>query len=420
MPIKLFLLLLLFFSITPNLGFFTVPSVLTIGFILVCYFLVASDKLKKLDDFTPFLLFLLLFYAAFYYGGIYQEQSSIITGQIIFFLFLFLLLLNFFFPRFKFLDKFIFPLGMIVFLFLSFWTILNSPNPACDCFSVLKEAPLKFLSGQNPYSSVYSSVYPGVVSNYFPYLPFSFIYFLPFVVLFSDQRFGSLLASLVSAYLLVNLFKAIKNRRILNLLVFVFLFLPRSFFMLEHSYQDIIIFSFFLLFIYLRSKGKIGLSFLALGLFFSFKQQLFLLLPLFLNKKFLDKRMVFLILPALLPLYFFLINGNAFLRNTVFFLLDPSKGVTPVNMSLSMVTLFKNYLPFLSISLLSLTGMIIWLGVYFFVFRSSFRLLPKIIIILLTFHLSVVYSFFNYYYFIALFLFLDINLDDNLKIKTGI
>jgi len=200
MAIKLLLLFLIFFAIIPNLGFFTVPSIFVLFFVM-CVFgtiilnpniLQKSDKQIKIKN-LPLIFFLLLFFSALYYGGLYQNQDTFLTGYLIFFIILFYVF-NCFFTK----KKVSLQIVIIGYIVLSLWTLISSPHPIVDTFVVLKEAPLKFISGINPYASSYSQVYPHIIPNYYNYLPFSFIFILPFVVFFSDPRYSIIFVNVMA------------------------------------------------------------------------------------------------------------------------------------------------------------------------------------------------------------------------------
>lgn len=380
---------------------------------LILLFYQKTDKLldAKIDKNTLVtVLFTLLFYSGIYYGGLYQEKVSIIIGQIIFFVFIIYAFLNYFI--FKKADKKSFLWIIIaIYMFLSVWTIIGSPAPKVDSYFVLKEAPLKFVNGENPYSATFTKVYEDKL-DYFGYMPFSFIYTLPFVLLFSDPRYGIIFANLISVFILYIILIKKGNKQMVNLFILTFLFLPRSFYMLEHVYLDSVIFSFFLLYIYLNFKQKSKISFFILSIFFSFKQSMLFLLPLFLNKKLFFKsfskvNLIFFFLPFLLPLYFLFLNKKAFLDDIIF-LFNPNTTPAPVSLSLSLSTLIRIFNSNSNLLYFSLIGIVSSLIIYFFLLRKNYSFMFKIAIILFVFNFFTYLSFFNHYYIVALFLILDI------------
>lgn len=355
-------------------------------------------------------LFALLFYSGIYYGGLYQEKNSVLIGQIIFFLLVIYSFFNYFIFKKAGKQHFL-AIVIIVYIFLAVWTMIGSPAPVVDSFFVLKEAPLKFINGENPYLATFTKVYSNGELDYFGYMPFSFIYTLPFVLLFSDPRYGIVFANLASSLILYKILINNGSKQMVNLFILTFLFLPRSFFMLEHVYLDSIIFSFFILYIYLNFKQKSKISFFILSVFFSFKQSMLLLLPLFLNKKLFFKsfskiNVVFFFLPFLLPLYFLFLNQKAFLDDIIF-LFNPNTTPAPVNLSLSLSTLIRIINSNNNLLYFSIIGIIFNIIIYLFLLRKNYSFIFKIALILFFFNFFTYLSFFNHYYIVVLFLILD-------------
>jgi hypothetical protein len=346
-----------------------------------------------------------LFYAAYYYGGLYQYFTSIAIGQIMFFIFLFYLGLCVFLLK----KPLSLPMIILFYVVISLWTIHGSPNPRVDTIVVLKEAPLKFIQGKNPYNSQFSRVYANIEPTYYNYLPFSFIYFMPFVRFLSDPRYGIVSANLISAILLYLIFKKTKDKDTLKMFVAMFLFLPRSFYMLEHVYLDSVIFTFFLGFYHLSQKKFRRLASFFLGLMFSFKQNIFLIFPYFFNKP-VRRRLnyVFLILPFLLAVYFFAIDKNSFLNNTVFNL-SPKSITSPIDYSLTLPTFIKSFaLP--NKNVIYNVSFVIFAIVYVVVllFSKRKRIENSLAITVLLFNYFSYHAFFNNYYLAVQFLLFEI------------
>ena len=294
------------------------------------------------------------------------------------------------------------------YIFLGSWTIYNSTSPRVDTFYQFLEAPQKILSGENPYASNYTKVYAGITPNYFPYLPFSFIFSLPFVLFFSDPRFGVIFANVISAYIMYRIFISKKKEAVGLLFVAAFLLLPGSFYIIEHMYLDPIIFMFFILFLYFYIKKGYSLSSLSASLFFLLKQHLFILLPFVLQKKKIRPLLFFV--PFLAIVFFFLFDTNAFLRNIVFYF-NPKTVPAPIHMSLSLTT-FLSAIPLLSsLNFPYLITIVLFGCIYVYIIRTKRSLIFKAAMSIFAFTYLMYQSFYNHYYLVAQFLFLDILLE---------
>lgn len=298
-----------------------------------------------------------------------------------------------------------------IFLVLSLLTIYGSPRPSVDTFVIIKEAPLKLLQGQNPYNSIYSQVYKGVEPNYYNYLPLSIVYFLPFVYFFNDPRFGIVFA-MVAIYLLMNRLQK-KNAPQKHLLSSLFLFAPRSFYMIEHVYLDTLIFFFFILSSYFFQKSKNKLFSLTLSCFFSLKQNMIILIPIFIDKLIKKKEnMLFFLIPFLLIALFMAWNPQRFIMNTLI-IYKPSNELQMVaplqtkivipNMifqifhpsSASMQVIFK-----LCIAVMLIISLLVILD-------KKLDMNKKIVLILFFSCFFSYHAYFNSYYLVLLFLFFD-------------
>lgn len=425
-----YLLLLMFFGITSNLGFFTIPAFLILTFIAV-FLILELFSFKIAQDITdssqasllPFFLTTVLFFSGIYYGGLYQFPNSLAIGYFIFYGVLFLVIVM---MKVRMKGNYVYAIIYGGFIALSFWTLINSPSPRVDTFVLFKEAPLSLLQMKNPYSLLYSEVYPGI-KNYFPYLPLSLFYVLPFLVVFADPRVAIIFAQVVSALLLSKFLSFSKIKEYSGLIILTFLFLPRSFYMIEHMYLDTIVFSFFLLALYLGIKKKMALFSLTLGVMFSFKIHLiFLLLPIFLTSEYLKilfqkRNAILFILPFSLPLFFY---GTAFkdFWGILMRLSPGSSNIGPSAMNLSFVNFLNIFIfpyfpqiPNIGI----LIGGVIFVILYFYVIRSTLSLPKKIFMTLFFFQYFTYISFFNHYYFAALFLFFISmpKLEESVRIK---
>lgn len=412
------ILILFFFAITPNLGFFSLLPFLLLTLIFV--FLIRGKSLDiDRNTLTTEICFVLLFYACFFYGGLYQNKVSTLIGMVLFFAFIAFLFFNHYVwnNRFK-----VLPLVLIVYVFLGIWTLWGSPKPIVDTFDVFSQVGQKLLTFQNPYTATFTRTY-SQIDNHFHYLPFSFLITFPFSALFHDPRYAIIFFNILSVLLLKKLFRNQIESSRLTILLATFLFLPRSFYMLEHMYLDPIIFSFFLLFYYFLQKKKHVLSVLFLALFFSFKQNLLLLLPLFIVDKdirtLLKRKFVFFIVPFFLIIFYLLFSPPSFLSNTFFAMFGAvfypqAVRSTPTDMALSFQIFIKQFMPNIkTVYLYSISGLVLFaVSVKIFLLRKS-NIVMKVFLMTFAMGYFMHLSFFNQYYFVALFYFFALMLQQS-------
>ena len=397
----LFIILLIsLFATVPNLGFFSLPAVLLLVLVLavsLIYFFKKDLLTNHTIDNSHFIFFfIILCYSLFYYGGIYQQKDSFQVAYLVFFILIGTSFFYFFMKKSVLQDKTFFWLLIVIYLCLSLWTIGTSPSPTVDSFVILKEAPMKILHGINPYQANFTQVYEGIAADYYPYLPFSFIFVLPFRLILGDPRYASIFFSILSVLIFKKIFKNADSKA-LNAFSGSFLFLPRSFFVLEHMYLDPIVFFLFITFYYYFKEKKFGVSLFFLGIFFGFKQYLVLLLPLFWQqvRKVLPKYYRYFFLPFTLFLFFLILAPSKFIDNIVTFYFTKQSAL-PIRISLSVPTLLANI--GFSRNIASLIGILFFGAIYSFIFKKKWLLTEKIFIVLLTFNIFSSISFFNHYY----------------------
>jgi len=412
------ILILFFFAITPNLGFFTLLSFLLLSLIFV-FLILNNESHSSGKPLTIEICFTLLFYACFYYGGLYQNKVSIFIGIMLFFTFVAFL----FFNHYAWKNRFnIFPIILVFYLFLGMWTLWGSPKPIVDTFDVFSQVGQKFLAFQNPYTAVFTRTYTQI-DNHFHYLPFSFLSTSPFSILFHDPRYTIIFFNILSVVLLKKLFKDKIESHHLDMLLATFLFLPRSFYMLEHMYLDPIIFSFFLLFYYCFQKRKYTLSIFLLALFFSFKQNLLILLPLFVFDKnvrvALKRKFIFFLVPFSLIVFYFFLSPRPFLSNTFFSMFGAvfypqAVRSTPTDMALSIQVFIKQFAPHIkTVYLYGISGLALLAVSVRIIFLRSSNIVMKVFLMTFAMGYFMHLSFFNQYYFVALFYFFALMLEQS-------
>jgi hypothetical protein len=181
-----------------------------------------------------------------------------------------------------------FPAVLGLHVLLGAFVIERSPLPFIDVFMYHREASRALLQGQNPYSARYPDIYgtrlkydgPGLsengwMKNGFPYPPASLLLSLPGYAVTRDFRYSSLAAVTLTG-LLIGL---LGPGRIAKLAALVFLFMPRTFYVVEMGWTEPFAALLLSATVYLASRRRRGLA-AALGVFFALKQHLLLLAPL--------------------------------------------------------------------------------------------------------------------------------------------
>ncbi len=154
-----------------------------------------------------------------------------------------------------------------------------SPSPFIDVFTITQESAAHLLMGLNPYTTPVSDVYHGITDFGFHavgyhYPPASLYLLAMGYALLGDVRYISLLCEGVVAFVLWSVARRGSSRRVAELLVLLFLYHPRSLFILEQGWTEPLILLFFSLFLLLRMQGKHTLAAMAYGYFLSLKQYL--------------------------------------------------------------------------------------------------------------------------------------------------
>lgn len=134
----------------------------------------------------------------------------------------------------------------LVFLFLGRWMLQASPSPIIDVFVFQRDGAAALLHGQNPYALRYPDIYGnspfygeglsvgGVLQFGYPYPPLSLLMVVPAHALAGDYRWAQLLAMAVSAVFIAWT----KPGRWGNAAAALFLFTPRSLFVLEQGWTE--------------------------------------------------------------------------------------------------------------------------------------------------------------------------------------
>jgi hypothetical protein len=181
-----------------------------------------------------------------------------------------------------------FPAILCVHVLLGAFVIERSPLPFIDVFMYHREASRALLQGQNPYAARYPDIYgtrlnydgPGLsengwMKNGFPYPPASLLFSLPGYAAVRDFRYSSLAAVTLTGLLI----SALGVGRIPKLAAALFLFMPRTFYVVEMGWTEPFAALMLSVTVYLALRRRPGLA-ASLGVFFALKQHLLLLAPL--------------------------------------------------------------------------------------------------------------------------------------------
>lgn len=184
------------------------------------------------------------------------------------------------------LGRLHFPALVLTFVYLGAFVLHNSPAPHIDVFTFHKDSLYTLVRGQNPYTLTFPNIYghaafygPGLSVNGrvqfgFPYPPLTLLLDVP-GYLFGDFRHANLIAMAAAALLMAHA----RPNGLGPLAAAVYLFTPRSFFVLDQSWTEpmIVLLLAGLVFAACRVPRLVPVLF---GLFLSAKQYLIVAVPL--------------------------------------------------------------------------------------------------------------------------------------------
>jgi 4-amino-4-deoxy-L-arabinose transferase-like glycosyltransferase len=181
------------------------------------------------------------------------------------------------------------PALVAIHFLLGMWVIRHSPRPHMDVFVVHKEAIAALFAGRNPYAITFTDIYganspfyvPGMVvggqvQSGYPYPPLCLLFAAVGQLVGGDPRCGELVAMAITGALIAGAGRS----RVGFLAAALFLFAPRTFFMLEQAWTDTYLAMFMALLVFCGVRWRRALP-VALGLFLGTKQYAVLTIPLF-------------------------------------------------------------------------------------------------------------------------------------------
>ncbi|HEY0712180.1 MAG TPA: hypothetical protein VGF45_05880 [Polyangia bacterium] len=180
------------------------------------------------------------------------------------------------------------PLMLLLFFAMGAWVIQHAPNPRTDVILIQREAIAHLLAGGNPYSMTFPNIYgensgyygPGMVAGDrvlygYSYPPILLLLALPGHLLGLDLRFSHLaVLTLAGAFIAYA-----RPGRIGFLAATLFLFAPRTYFVLEQSWTDSFVVGILAFFVFCACRWRSGFPF-SLGALICAKQYIVLALPL--------------------------------------------------------------------------------------------------------------------------------------------
>jgi hypothetical protein len=178
------------------------------------------------------------------------------------------------------------PLAIALYLAVGGFILREVPDPPIDVFIFQRDAAAALLAGQNPYTLTFPNIYGEHTPYYGPemvrggrlqfgfvYPPWSLLMVIPGQLL-GDVRISHLLATAGSAALMGYA----RPGRLGFLAATLYLFLPRSFFVLELGWTEPLVVALLALVMFCACRAPRGLPW-ALGLFLVSKQYLVLAVP---------------------------------------------------------------------------------------------------------------------------------------------
>ena len=180
------------------------------------------------------------------------------------------------------------PILLILFFVLGAWVIHHSPNPRTDVILIQREAIATLLAGENPYRMTFPNLYganspyygPGMVAGDrvlygYSYPPLLLLLALPGQILAGDLRYSHLMALTIAGALIA----CARPGRVGFLAATLFLFAPRTYFVLEQSWTDCFVVTILALLVFCACRWPRAFP-VVLGLFLGAKQYIVLALPL--------------------------------------------------------------------------------------------------------------------------------------------
>ena len=159
------------------------------------------------------------------------------------------------------------------FLMARLFSLRASPQPFIDVFTVCTEAVNYLFLGMNPYSQTYHDIYNGMYDyKALPVYPPAALYWpAPFQFLLGDIRFSFILCDLITAGTFAYLTKNLPNK-MLRLTPLLWLAFPVSLFVIEQSWNDLLVIMLTALLLTSIAKRRLMIAAFLLGCLLVSKQ----------------------------------------------------------------------------------------------------------------------------------------------------
>ncbi len=170
-----------------------------------------------------------------------------------------------------------FTIGITAIL-LRLWILQASPKPKIDVFDVNQQYSQILLLGKNPYSTPIdikntANNTPLKLQGY-DYLPGNLLLTTLGYFLNGDSRTIFIIAEIIAMFLLYSLVKSTTSEQFAEVLTLLFLFHPRSLFVIEQAWLEPLMLPFFAFFLLQFQRGRFRSAAMAYGYFLSLKQYL--------------------------------------------------------------------------------------------------------------------------------------------------
>jgi len=413
-PILLFAYTALVYGVFRNNGMYDAVGLLFVilGFSFLVLAAVWTLQKKKNSLPSPLLactLVLFLILGATKTPGIYLQSQ--LYAVLFFYTHIFLLLLTLLVyalptSRWERVRPYVFFLAILFALIFQLLLPSSSPTPFVDVFVISQESAAHLLQGRNPYTTQTSDIYAGVADfgfHHFGYhYPPASLYLLAIgYFFFGDVRYTYVFALMVTTWILWKIARRSLPASSSELLTLLFLYSPRTLFVLEQAWTEPLLLLLFALSFFLFSRGYQNAASFAYGYMISLKQYLLFFLVHWLI---LERRLSRLILGL----------GVLLLTVLPFLILAP-KGLWNSAMSPHLHALFRSDSLSISSLLYRLFDIKIWSlsGIFigalctpltFFLFRKLHPLQGYLFAVSITTYAMFLFgnlAYANYYFFIG-------------------